>query len=267
MKLIPKLFAFSGLHNSTINGSSVASGEIPVGGHILVKEGHQLQRSRFIPPVPHQVAYDGKHGDNMNASGAHTIICIVSNALVERTRCVSIRPYGITFLPQGKGKECGTDIRHNTRKNDLFLASFFKSLTEISIIPRVNFTISLDEGRLWMHFDDFLGEWSIRACLCTSSQNRGQIEDFSNGSMGKDVVLVLVGRKVAYQLEQTNLVVNYEQNSVVFVEAFESKLVAGSHRGPRRCAVKLVEDSCRFYMFLRLGIEVADGANRCTITD
>jgi hypothetical protein len=70
-----------------------------------------------------------------------------------------------------------TNIRRDPSDDDLFLPRGFDSGAEVGVVPGVDFALTLDEGRVRVHFQDLLGEravgtWgSIRARLADSELN------------------------------------------------------------------------------------------------
>lgn len=60
--------------------------------------------------------------------------------------------------------------------------------SEVCIVPRVDFAVALDVGRIGRQLEDFLGEGTVGTLLGTGGQDNWQIEEFGNRSVGNDVV-------------------------------------------------------------------------------
>jgi hypothetical protein len=55
-------------------------------------------------------------------------------------------------------------ISSNTTKNDLLFSRSLDGCTELGIVPGVDLAIALDQRRVLVHFQDLLGQRSIRSC-------------------------------------------------------------------------------------------------------
>jgi len=58
-------------------------------------------------------------------------------------------------------------------------------------------------------------------CFSTRGENCGEIKDLSNSSVCENVVPIFLWFKVANQLEQPDLVVNYQNHRVVLVNTLK----------------------------------------------
>lgn len=81
-----------------------------------------------------------------------------------------------------------------------------------------------------MHVNDFLRERPVGACLGAGGEDRGEVENVSEGGVGQDVVSVLVGGKVTDELEKAELMVDDQEHGVVFVESGEGLVACGRER-------------------------------------
>ena len=72
--------------------------------------------------------------------------------------------------------------------------------------------------------DDAYYDRSIRTRLRAGRQDRREVEHLSDRGMSQDVCAILVGLDVVDELEESDLMVNHEQDRIVLVEAhvFES---------------------------------------------
>ncbi len=138
---------------------------------------------------------------------------------------------------------CRTYISHDAREDDLLLSGGLNSGAEVAVVPRVDLAGALDERRVGVHVGDLLGERAVGACrnasagwttrfemgntrtsLRAGGQDRREVENLANRSVGENVSAVLVRFDVVDELEESDLMVNHEKNRVVLVEAhvFES---------------------------------------------
>lgn len=130
-----------------------------------------------------------------------------------------------------------TYIRSDTSEDDLLLSRCLHGCLEFGIIPGVDLAVTLDEWSVGVHLDDLGRQRPVGSCLrvrhthreiswlgltvlCARSQDRREVEDLSQCSMGKDVALHICGRLVTGNLEEALLVVNYQENHVILIDPF-----------------------------------------------
>lgn len=61
-------------------------------------------------------------------------------------------------------------------------------VSELGVVPGVDFPVALDVGRIWGQLEDFLGKGTVGALLGTGGQDNRQIEEFGNRRVRDDVV-------------------------------------------------------------------------------
>lgn len=88
------------------------------------------------------------------------------------------------------GREGGkrTNIGGDAGQDHLAFARGSYRGSEVRIVPRVDFAVTLDVGRIGRQLEDFLGKGTVRACLGTRGQDNWQVEQFGNRGVGDDVV-------------------------------------------------------------------------------
>jgi hypothetical protein len=78
-----------------------------VDGVILSQESQNLNCTRSVAPVPHQVADDAEEADELHARVRHAVIRHVADELGRGARGLDVGPDVVAFGAQGEGAEGG----------------------------------------------------------------------------------------------------------------------------------------------------------------
>ena len=78
--------------------------------HLRIKVRHHLLRTGCIPPIPHQLARHGKHGENLNTSRTHAVNSFLRGLLIKRAGRVAVSEHGVAFRAEGQSEERGADL-------------------------------------------------------------------------------------------------------------------------------------------------------------
>ena len=81
-----------------------------VDGEEPVDERQHLGRARSVSPITHEVAEDGEHRDDVDASTGHTVVSIVADELRGGSRGLDVGPDTVALLPQRIGQESGAYV-------------------------------------------------------------------------------------------------------------------------------------------------------------
>lgn len=93
----------------------------------------------------------------------------------------------------GRSSRRRTNVCGNACEDNLTFACSSYGVSELSIVPGVDFTVALDVGRMGGQLEDFFRKGTVGALLGTSGQDNWQIEEFGNRGVGDDVVSELCG--------------------------------------------------------------------------
>ena len=88
------------------------------GNHSRIEERQQLNLTRSVPPIPHELAGDGEHGHDLNTGGAHAVVGVVGGLEVEGTGGVGVGEDGVAFGSEGESEEGGADLEEDLNVND-----------------------------------------------------------------------------------------------------------------------------------------------------
>lgn len=89
-----------------------------------------------------------------------------------------------------------TNVCGDACKNDLAFASCFDCLSELGIIPSIDFTISFDKRGIGIKLGYLLGKGTIGPLLGASGEDNRDFEKLSNSRMGNEVISELRRSKV-----------------------------------------------------------------------
>ena len=91
-----------------------------------------------------------------------------------------------------------TNVGRDACEDDLAFARGSDRVSELGVVPGVDFPVALDVGRIWGQLEDFLGKGSVGALLGTGGQDDRQIEEFGNRRVRDDVLSEFGGIIVAH---------------------------------------------------------------------
>ena len=80
-------------------------GDVSICGEILIQKGKNLEASRCMSPITHQVHHDCEHTLQYNARTFHPAIGVVREASGESTACFGVGEDRIAFCAKGESKE------------------------------------------------------------------------------------------------------------------------------------------------------------------
>lgn len=117
------------------------------------------------------------------------------------------REDGLVF---GEGEEGGSGERTNVGcdacKNDLAFTRGLNGISELGIVPGVDFAVAFDVGGIGVELDNFLGEGAVGTSFGTGGEDNWEVEELGNGSVRDDVVSKFRGGVVT----DLNDLVNWE---------------------------------------------------------
>jgi hypothetical protein len=90
-----------------------------------------------------------------------------------------------------------TDVRSNPRHDNLLLAGRLDRLTELRVVPRVDFALALNERRVGVHFEDGFWQWAVGALLSGRAHYDGEVEEFADAGVRDHGVVVEGGVEVS----------------------------------------------------------------------
>ena len=114
-----------------------------VNREISVKVRQQFLGTRGVTPIPHQVARNGKEGNELNARLLHAGVCRVADELSVGAGTFDIGEDGVAFCAEGKCQERGADVSCDTRDNDLLLAGGFDCGLEFWVVPGATWVVRI----------------------------------------------------------------------------------------------------------------------------
>lgn len=78
--------------------------------HSRIKERKQLDLTRCIPPVPHELTSNRKHRQDLYSSDAHAVVGIIGGPDVECTGGIGVGKDGEPGVTKGEGEESSADL-------------------------------------------------------------------------------------------------------------------------------------------------------------
>ena len=199
------------LNGSVVDSSVVATSKVTPDREILIEPRNHLLRTRSVAPIPHQVTSNREQADSVHTSLGHTVIRHIPNKRRRSSGRLNIRPNRIPLLPQRQRQERGAHIRRDARHDNLRLVGGSDSVTELLVIPGIDFALALHEGRVGEHLEDLLGQGTVGTGVGGGGQDDGEVEDFAEGGVGEHLVAVEGWVEVAGKGVETDLEVDDEE--------------------------------------------------------
>jgi hypothetical protein len=85
----------------------VCSRDSGIHGVVLRQESQNLNGTRSIAPVPHEVADDAEEADELHARGRHAVVGDVADELGRGAGGFDVGPDVVAFGAEGEGAEGG----------------------------------------------------------------------------------------------------------------------------------------------------------------
>ena len=126
------------------------------------------------------------------------------------------------FVKGTQGRERHAHVGHHTGNDDLLAAGGLDGLDEIFVVPRVDLARARNVRRVGEQFFELRHQWAVGAAFKAGGQDGRQVEELRHVGQGQHVVLELVGGEILHQGDQAGLVINQQNNSIVFVQALVS---------------------------------------------
>lgn len=201
---------------------------------VSVKPRDHLLGTRDGAPVAHEVADDGEQADNLDTSAGHAVVGDVTDKSRVGTRGLGVGPDGVALSAKRESEEGGADVGGDTSEDDLGLAVAADNVSELLVVPGIDLALALDKGGVGVHVDHFLHERTVGACeaemleinyqlqlrcqltgIGRGGHDNRQVKGLAQGGVGKSLLLVESGIKVAGELVETLLDIDNEQESVI----------------------------------------------------
>jgi hypothetical protein len=113
----------------------MTSSKETINRHILVDISEDLRSTGRVPPVAHQVGYDGKERNELDTGLVHARIGSIANKLACGTGSLDIGEDRVALGSQRQSKEGSAHVCSDTGYNDLLLASGFDGFAKFGVVP------------------------------------------------------------------------------------------------------------------------------------
>lgn len=98
-------FILAGDDGAVANRVGVAAGNVAIGGQVLVQPGEELDSTRDVAPVAHQVAHDGEERHHVDSGVHHPLVADVSDQGCGRARGLNVCPHAVALGAEREREE------------------------------------------------------------------------------------------------------------------------------------------------------------------
>lgn len=120
---------------SVLNSGRMGTCHHSVNRQVPIQVWKQLQRTRCVPPVPHQITDDAEQRDELHACLLHAQVGSVTNECRGGARGLDVGKNRVTFSAEREREEGRADVCDNTGNDDLGLVRCFDGGAEFGIVP------------------------------------------------------------------------------------------------------------------------------------
>lgn len=178
----------------------------------LIQPRNDLLRAGRSAPIAHQITHDRKQRDELHARIPHPIIRHIPNEGGRGAASLDVGPDGVALCAEGEGEEGGADVGGDASDDDLAPPRRADLLPKLGVVPGVDLALALDEGGVWVHVQDLLGQGAVGARLGGGGEDDWEVEELAEGGVGEEVVAVEGGVPVAGDVVEADLEVEDEED-------------------------------------------------------
>ncbi|MNH75833.1 hypothetical protein D3C73_280860 [compost metagenome] len=156
----------------------------------------------------------------MCAGRRHAVPRRITSQGIEGTGRVGHHKYIKARLDCRQRRERHADFGHHPGDDQLFLASRLDGFDKVLVVPGVDLPWARNVRSIREQSLQLRHQWAVRARFKAGRENRRQFEVLGQIGQRQHVVLELVRIDVAYQRQQTGLMVDQQYGRLIFIETF-----------------------------------------------